>query len=57
MEADDGHAEERDGVVGAQDSFAIFVNVKDFVKRGEVAHVEVIGTRGDETIEAGLAEF
>ena len=52
MQADDGHAQERNSVIGAQDALAIAVDVKDFVQGGEVAYVEVVGTRSDQTVES-----
>jgi hypothetical protein len=55
VEADDGEAEEGDGVLGAENGFLVHVDVEEFVECLDVTDAPVVRAGGNNAIEAGAA--
>src|SRR5260370_7759567 len=55
MEPNDSEAEERDGVLGAENAFVVQVDVEEFVERLDVANAAGIGAGPDDAVETGGA--
>jgi hypothetical protein len=55
VETHDGQAEERNGVVGAEDAFVVYVDTKKLVQRLYVANAPMIRAGRNDAIETGAA--